>query len=77
MPTLADFQNPRFIPYKEGWTLTRETNDRYMTFDNQRNYRNGQPQLGYNAQNPSTQAERVDFRTDNVKLRPQIVDRYA
>ena len=73
MLTEADYQNPRFIPYKEGWTLTRTTSDRYMTFNNQRSYRNGQPQPGYNAQNPSTQPERVDFRTDNVKLRPLIV----
>ncbi|RLI64879.1 MAG: hypothetical protein DRO67_03485 [Candidatus Asgardarchaeum californiense] len=77
MPTLDDYQRPRFIPYREGWTLTRRTNDRYMMFDNQRDYRNGQPQPGYNAQNPSTQPERVDFRTDEVKLRPLIVDRYA
>ena len=76
MPTLSDYQTPIFIPYKEGWTTTRVTNDRYMTFSSQRSYRNGQPQPGYNAQNPSTQPERVDFRTDAVKLRPLIVDRH-
>lgn len=75
MPTLADYQRPRFIAYREGWTLTRSTNDRYMAFSNQRSYRNNQPQPGYNTQNPSTQPERVDFRTGEVKLRPLIVSR--
>lgn len=73
MIPISDYQNPRFIRYNEGWTLTRNTNDRYMSFDNSRSYRNGQPRPGYNAQNPSIQEERVDFRTDNVKLRPLIV----
>jgi len=77
MPTLSDYQNPKFIPYKEGWTLTRVTDDRYMRFDSIRSYRNGQPQPGYNAQNPSTQVERVNFKADNVKLRPKIVAEYA
>lgn len=77
MPTIADYQNPRFIPYVEGWTLTRDTGDRYLTFGDLRRYRNGQPQPGYNAQNPSIQPERVNFRTEDVKLRPQIVDRFA
>lgn len=75
MPTIADYQTPRFIRYSEGWTLTRNTADRYMRFDDARRYRNGQPQPGYNAQNPSIQIERVDFNTDVVKLRPLIVNR--
>lgn len=74
MPTIAYYQIPKFIRYDEGWTLTRNTSDRYMKFDDLRRYRNGQPQPGYNAQNPSIQPERVDFATDNVKLRPLIVD---
>ena len=76
MPTESDYRNPRFIPYKEGWTLTRNTPDRYMSFDSQRSYRSGQPQPGYNAQNPSVQSERVDFNQDVVKLRPLVVARY-
>jgi len=74
MPTIADYRTPKFIPYNSGWTLTRHTDDRYMAFTNTRSYRHGQPQPGYNAQNPSTQPERVDFRTDVVKLRPLIVN---
>ena len=77
MPTLSDYQTPHFIPYTEGGTLTRNTSDRYMSFSNQRGYRNGQPQPGYNAQNPSIQPERVDFNQESVKLRPLIVNRYA
>jgi hypothetical protein len=76
MPTISDYQNPRFIIYREGWTLTRNTPDRYMTFNNRRSYRNGQPQPGYNAQNPSVQPERVDLRQDSVKLRPLISSSY-
>jgi len=69
---LSDFANPRFIRYLEGATLTRDDDDRYMTFDNTRSYREGQPQPGYNAANPSLTPERVDFDTDEVNLRPEI-----
>ena len=82
MPSIESYVNPRFIPYQpNGWTLTRLTQDRYMRFDNQRSYRNvGQGyvlQEGYNAQNPSIATITVQTNVPSVKLRPQIVDRYA
>lgn len=67
---LSDFANPRFIRYEEGATLSRDDDARYMTFDNTRAYRDGQPQPGYNADNPSLTPERVDLSTDEVNLRP-------
>jgi len=77
MASISDYQRPGFIPYREGWTLTRVTNDRYITFDDARRYRNGAPQPGYNADNPSTQVEHVDYRQDEVKMKPLMVNRYA
>jgi len=76
MANIEDYQNPQFTRYDEGWTLSRNTDDRYMTFDNTRSYRNGQPQPGYNAQNPSTAPQRVRFDTDAVKLRPLLSVQY-
>jgi len=76
MANLEDYANPKFTRYDEGWTLTRNDTDRYMTFDSTRSYRNGQPQPGYNAQNPSIAPQVVRFDTDSVKLRPLIVTRY-
>lgn len=82
MPSIDAYVNPRFVPYQpSGWTLTRLTQDRYMRFDNQRRYRNvGQGYIlnaGYSAGNPSITPIRVATNTETVKLRPQIVDRYA
>jgi len=82
MPSESNYVNPNFIPYQpNGWTLTRLTQDRYMRFDNPRSYRgvasgyilNG----GYSAGNPSISPVRVTTNTDNLKFRPEIVDRYA
>lgn len=71
---LKDFQNPEFIPYKEGPTLSR--NDRAV-FDampyggsNRRAWRQS-PQPGYNSAFPSTQPLKVDFNRSDYSLPPR------
>jgi hypothetical protein len=76
MATLEDYQTPKFTRYDEGHTLGRDDSLRYMSFSNTRSYRNGQPQPGYNAQNPSLVANRVRFDTDVVNLKPLLSAQY-
>jgi hypothetical protein len=76
MANIESYSNPKFERYREGFTLTRNTPDRYMTFSDQRHYRNGQPQPGYNAQNPSISPEVVRMDQENIKMRPLIVTRF-
>jgi hypothetical protein len=76
MATLDDYINPKFERYREGWTLTRLTHDRYYKFDDARSFRNGQPQPGYNAQNPSTSPEVIRMDQEDIKMKPLIVTRF-
>ncbi len=68
------FQNPRFIRYKEGATLVRDSGRRFDNMDLQygsqpnRHWRI-QPQPGYNAQSPSIVPDRVNLSTDTPYLR--------
>lgn len=71
---LKDFQNPRFIRYKEGPTLSRDERARYESMpyggDNVRAWRQS-PLTGYNSSYPSTQALKVDFNRSDYTLPPR------
>lgn len=59
----------KFVIYKEGATLSRDDNLKFMDYNSTRNYgRVNMGQLGYNAQNPSVRVRTVRLNTDNVNL---------
>lgn len=59
----------RFIRYKEGATLARDDNLRFMDYGGARNYgRVSIGQIGYNAQNPSVRVRTVRLNSDNISL---------
>ncbi len=62
------FQNPRFIRYKEGATLSRDNRERFanmrIMYASQPNrHWRIQPQPGYNAQSPSIRPDKVNLET--------------
>jgi len=59
----------RFIRYKEGATLARDDNLRFIDYNDARSYgRVNMGQIGYNAQNPSVSVRTVRLNSDNVNL---------
>jgi len=59
----------RFVRYKEGATLARDDNLRFMNYDDARSYgRVNMGQMGYNAQNPSVRIRTVRLNSDNISL---------
>jgi len=60
----------RFVRYKEGATLSRDDNLRFMDYnDYPRSYaRVNMGQMGYNAQNPSVRIRTVRLNSDNISL---------
>ena len=71
---LKDFQNPRFIRYDEGPTLSRDVNAPFDAMpyggSNRRAWRQA-PQPGYNSAYPSTQPLKVDFNRSDYSLPPR------
>ncbi len=68
------FQNPRFIRYKEGATLSRDNRARFdnmrIMYASQPNRRwRIEPQPGYNAQSPSIRPDRIGLNTDAPYIR--------
>ncbi|KKN18205.1 hypothetical protein LCGC14_0958050 [marine sediment metagenome] len=68
------FQNPRFIRYVEGATLSRDNRARFhnmnIMYASQPNRRwRIEPQPGYNARSPSVSPDRVGLSTDVPYIR--------
>jgi len=70
---LSDFQNPRFIRYEEGPTLSRDTNALFDAMpyggSNMRAWRQS-PQPGYNSNYPSTQIVRLNYDREDLDIPP-------
>ena len=69
MIPLTDYENPRFIRYKEGATLSRDDNARfdYVDYDNPRRWRI-KPQPGYRSEAPSLKPIKINLRSDGITL---------
>lgn len=68
------FTNPYFVRYREGATLSRDNKLRFAYMGLQYNGQPNrhwriQPQPGYNAQDPSIRADKVNLSTDTPYIR--------
>lgn len=72
MPISDDaMRKPSWVPFKEGATLTRDDNDRFMKFElYSRSYRyGGFLQQGYNPNHNITQVEKININSDGITTR--------
>jgi hypothetical protein len=71
--SIEEYSTPKWIRYREGYTVARQTNKRsiFINFsDYPRSYRGGDfPQPGYNPNHQSVRTERVNLYNDNITLK--------
>jgi hypothetical protein len=67
------FRRPYWIKYREGATLVRSDKRRFdrmdITYASYPREWRIEPQPGYNAQSPSTKADKVNLSTDAPRIR--------
>lgn len=66
-----DMRKPSWVPFREGATLSRDDNERFMKYElYPRNYRYGYyPQEGYNPNHNVTQVEKININSDGITTR--------
>lgn len=72
MPTSIDsFGMPKWLKYKEKQPFVTDKKAKYYRFDlNERGWRDGFLQPGYNPNHNSTKVERININKEGIRLKP-------